>query len=94
MNQDFSSYDAYLERYRLFYDEEGDGRPPMISQEEFQQLFALLRDSYEVYQQYVDMGNVEQGAIYYQSVINGLENQLAIADGTDNFSQDIYGGAI
>ncbi|WP_044642399.1 hypothetical protein [Risungbinella massiliensis] len=94
MNQDFTSYDAYLERYRLFYDEEGDERPPIMSQEEFQQRFDLLRDSYQVYQQYIDMGQVEQGSIYYQSVINGLENLLAIADGTDNFSQDIYGGAI
>lgn len=87
MNPDFTSYEAYLERYKLFYSEEGDQRPPMMSPEEFHMRFDLLRDSYKIYQQYIDMGQVEEGAIYYQNVINHLENQLAIADGLNNFTQ-------
>lgn len=94
MEQDFSTYEAYLERYRLFYSEEGDGRPPIMSEIDFQHRFNLLRDSYQIYQQFIDMGQVEEGSHYYQNVINGLEDQLAIADGSDNFSQDIYGGGM
>lgn len=94
MNPDFSSYEAYVERYNTFYDEEEKNRPPLMSREEFQQRFNLLRDSYQVYQQYLDMGEVDSGANYYRSIINQLENQLAIADASDNFQVDIDGGGV
>ncbi|RAL25889.1 hypothetical protein [Thermoflavimicrobium daqui] len=85
MIQDFSSYEAYLERYKMFYCEEGDGRPPILSEDQFQYYFDLLKESYQAYNELAEMGHREEARNYYQQVINGLENMLAVADGTDNF---------
>lgn len=83
----FDSYDAYQERYRLFYSEEGDQRPPMMNEEEFHERFQMLVESYQSYRDLVVMGNQDQANLFYQQVINQLENQLAIADASDNFGQ-------
>jgi hypothetical protein len=89
MNPDFSSYEAYQERYRMFWSEEGDGRPPMLDRKEFQRTFAALRDSYEAYEDLVQMAKTDQAARYYANVINELENRLAIADASDNFRKQV-----
>lgn len=90
MNPDFSSYDAYLERYKMFYNEEGDGRPPILDKEQFHEHFQLLKDSYQTYEDYVQLGLTDQASNYYAQVINKLENELAIADGSNNFrKQDL-----
>ncbi|SFJ08184.1 hypothetical protein [Thermoflavimicrobium dichotomicum] len=89
MIQDFSSYDAYLERYKMFYNEEGDERPPFLSEDQFQYHFQLLQESYQAYEELVQMGHMDEARNYYQQVINGLENILAIADASDNFSIEI-----
>lgn len=73
----------------MFYSEEGDGRPPILSEEEFQENFRALQHSYIAYQDLIKMGHMEQAQMYYQSLINNLENQLAIADASDNFGQFI-----
>jgi hypothetical protein len=88
MIQDFSSYEAYLERYRMFWSEEGDGRPPMLSPEEFREKFQLLRECYRTYREMIQDGREDKAADYYVNVINSLENELAIADGSDNFLFD------
>ncbi|MBA4600732.1 hypothetical protein [Thermoactinomyces mirandus] len=85
MNHDFYSYEAYLERYKTFYDEEGDNRPPILEREQFFRLLQLLKESYETYKEMAQLGHMEQAANYYSSVINDLENKLAIADASDNF---------
>jgi len=89
MHPDFFSYDAYLERYKLFYNEEGDGRPPILNQEQFQEKFRLLQQSYQAYEDLIRLGKTDQAAQYYAHVINELENQLAIADASDNFRKRI-----
>lgn len=89
MPADFASYEAYLERYKMFYNEEGDGRPPIISRKQFQKTFQLLKDSYQAYEDMLQLGHVEQAAHYYRQVINRLENTLAIADASDNFHKQI-----
>lgn len=89
MAKPFESYEAYLDRYKTFYSEEGDHRPPIMSEEEFQENFRALRHSYIAYQDMLKMGHMDQAQIYYQSLINDLENQLAIADASDNFGQFI-----
>jgi hypothetical protein len=85
MERDFASYEAYLERYKMFWSEEGDGRPPLHDEQEFKRLFRLLEESYRAYRDLVQMGNMDQAANYYAQVINPLENELAIADAADNF---------
>ncbi|OYD07694.1 hypothetical protein [Paludifilum halophilum] len=85
MLSDFSSYQAYLDRYKTFYSEEGDNRPPMLSEEDFQENFRLLEESYANYRRMILQGQEEEASYYYLNVINMLENQLAIADGADNF---------
>jgi hypothetical protein len=89
MIQDFSSYEAYLERYKMFYNEEGDERPPILSEQQFAEYFRLLKESYDAYEQLVQMGQIEEATNYYQQFINGLEDLLAIADASDNFSRKI-----
>lgn len=84
MISDFSSYDAYVERYKMFWSEEGDGRPPMLTREEFREKFKLLCDCYRTYWELMQDGQRDQAANYYINVINSLENELAIADGSDN----------
>jgi hypothetical protein len=86
----FSTYEAYCERYRMFYNEEGDDRPPMLSAEQFSKQFQLLKESYRAYRDLIQMGQTEQAALYYAQVINSLEDQLAIADASDNLNQEIY----
>ncbi|SEN05568.1 hypothetical protein [Lihuaxuella thermophila] len=90
MNPNFASYDAYLERYKMFYNEEGDGRPPLLNEDEFQKAFRLLKDSYNTYQDLLDMGEMDQAQNYYAQIINKLENELAIADASDNFRIRMY----
>jgi hypothetical protein len=85
--RDFSTYEAYIERYKMFYSEEGDGRPPILDQSDFQHYFNVLRDSYQTMYDLRAMGKWDQARQYYQEVINPLENLLAIADGSDNFIQ-------
>lgn len=85
MQSDFSSYEAYLERYRMFYSEEDDQRPPILDRKSFQENFRLLKESYKAYQDLIKMGKMEEASQYYATVINGLENRLAIADASDNF---------
>lgn len=85
MIRDFSSYEAYLERYRMFWSEEGDSRPPMLSPEEFREKFQLLSECYRTYREMMQDGREDMAAEYYVNVINSLENELAIADGSDNF---------
>ncbi|AUS09437.1 hypothetical protein C1X05_11845 [Laceyella sacchari] len=89
MHDDFASYEAYLERYKMFYDEEGDGRPPIVSREQFAETFRLLKESYQAYEDMLRMGHMDQAANYYTQVINKLENTLAIADASDNFHKQI-----
>ena len=84
MNEEFTSYEAYLKRYQAFYDEE-DSRPPRLKREEFNRLFQLLKESYQTYEEMLSMGKREEAGHYYSSVINDLENQLAISDASDNF---------
>ncbi|MGA9172703.1 MAG: hypothetical protein WBZ33_01815 [Thermoactinomyces sp.] len=91
MNPDFTSYDAYMERYKTFYNEEGDGRPPLMEEPEFNKTFQLLAESYETYENLIEMGHLDQAATYYANVINSLENRLAIADASDNFRKRIIG---
>ncbi|SFS81672.1 hypothetical protein [Marininema halotolerans] len=83
----FTTYEAYQERYRLFWSEEGDHRPPLMSKHQFKGKFQLLRESYITYRDLLTQGQEEEAAMYYMNVINFLENELAIADGTDNFLQ-------
>jgi hypothetical protein len=82
---DFYSFEAYRDRYRTFWSEEGDGRPPLMEEDEFQRCMELLRESYDNYRGLLLSGREEQAAGFYSTVIHALENQLAIADGTDNF---------
>jgi hypothetical protein len=89
MIENFSSYDAYLERYKMFYSEEGDNRPPILSKEQFEYQFQLLKESYDAYENLREMGHLDEASNYYQQVINGLENILAIADASDNFHKEI-----
>jgi hypothetical protein len=84
---DFPSYEAYLERYKMFYSEEGDHRPPILEQNDFHHYFNVLRDSYQSLADLRAMGKFEQARQYYQEVINPLENLLAIADGSNNFTE-------
>jgi hypothetical protein len=86
----FATYEAYLDRYKTFYDEEGDGRPGMLTAEQFQEHFELLQESYQSYHDLIQMGHISEASLYYSQIINQLENQLAIADASDNFRQDIY----
>ena len=85
MIEDFISYESYLKRYQTFYDEEEENRPPRLDREEFSRLFQLLAESYQTYEEMLSMGKMEQAGQYYGSVINDLENQLAISDASDNF---------
>jgi hypothetical protein len=89
----FSTYEAYLDRYKTYYDEEGDGRPGMLSAHEFEEQFQLLRDSYQAYHDLIQMGHTTEASLYYSQIINQLENQLTIADASDNFRQEIYTGS-
>ncbi|MBA4542606.1 MULTISPECIES: hypothetical protein [Thermoactinomyces] len=89
MNPDFTSYDAYIERYKMFYNEEGDNRPPIMDEPEFNKTFRLLAESYDTYQNLIEMGHMDQAATYYANVINTLENRLAIADASDNFRRQV-----
>ncbi len=73
----------------MFYDEEGDNRPPILKREQFSRLFQLLKESYGTYKEMVESGDRKQAAKYYSGVISDLENQLAIADASDNFHVDI-----
>jgi hypothetical protein len=86
----FYTYEAYRDRYKTFYDEEGDGRPGMLTVQEFDEQFQLLRDSYQAYHDLIQMGHTTEAALYYSQIINQLENQLAIADASDNFKQEIH----
>ncbi|MCS1350498.1 hypothetical protein [Mechercharimyces sp. CAU 1602] len=85
MNPNFSSYEAYRERYTMFWSEEGDGRPSILSPHEFSSTFQLMKESYSTYQDLIASGKEEEAAHYYGNVIHYLENKLAIADGMDNF---------
>ncbi|MCH5583896.1 hypothetical protein MK805_02800 [Shimazuella sp. AN120528] len=89
----FSTYEAYLNRYKTYYDEEGDERPGMLTSEEFYKQFKLLRESYQAYHDLIQMGQTTEASLYYTQIINQLENQLAIADASDNFRQEIYIGS-
>ncbi|WP_028775361.1 hypothetical protein [Shimazuella kribbensis] len=86
----FYTYEAYLDRYKAYYDEEGDSRPGMLTVHEFEQQFQLLHDSYQAYHDLIQMGHTAEASLYYSQIINQLENQLAIADASDNFKQEIY----
>lgn len=86
----FSTYEAYLERYKTYYDEEDDRRPEMLTVQEFTEKFQLLRESYQAYSDLIQMGHTLEASQYYSQIINQLENQLAIADASDNFRQEIY----
>jgi hypothetical protein len=86
----FTTYEAYLDRYKTYYNEEGDGRPPVLSAHEFTEQFQLLHNSYQAYHDLIQMGHTDQAALYYVNVINQLEDQLAIADGSNNFGQEIF----
>ncbi|PTM59451.1 hypothetical protein [Desmospora activa] len=81
----FHTYEAYLDRYRTFWSEEGDGRPGIMDESDFSRCMKLLRESYDNYQGLLISGQEEEAATYYGHVIHALENQLAIADGSDNF---------
>lgn len=85
MPPDFSTYEAYLDRYRTFWSDVEDQRLPLLSEEDFNQNFRLLGDSYRTYREMVHQGMEEEAAHYYTRVINPLENELAIADGFNNF---------
>lgn len=92
LHNHFSTYQAYLERYRTFWSEEGDGRPPILTEGGFQRKFRLLRESYDTYRDLINQGMEQEAANYYTNIINLLENELAIADGFDNFlSEDFQG---
>lgn len=86
----FASYQAYLDRYKTYYDEEGDGRPSMLTSHEFEEQFRLLRDSYQAYHDLIQMGHTTEASLYYSQIINQLENSLAIADASDNLGQEIF----
>jgi hypothetical protein len=86
----FTTYEAYLDRYKTYYNEEGDERPPVLSAQEFTEQFQLLHNSYQAYYDLIQMGHTDQAARYYVNVINQLEDQLAIADGSNNFGQEIF----
>ena len=86
----FQSYQAYLERYKMYYNEEGDNRPEVLTAEQFEEQFQILRDSYQAYHDLIQMGHTTEASLYYSQIINQLENQLAIADASDNFNQEIY----
>lgn len=88
--ESFSTYEAYIDRYKTYYDEEGDERPRILSAEEFTDQFQLLRESYQAYYDLIQMGHTTEASLYYSQIINQLENQLAIADASDNFRQEIY----
>jgi hypothetical protein len=88
MMHPFSSYEAYIERYKMFWSEEGDGRPPILSETEFCKKFQLLKESYRTYWEMIRGGQESEAAHYYLNLINPLENELAIADGADNFLLD------
>lgn len=81
----FHTYEAYLDRYRTFWSEEGDGRPPIMEEKDFSRCMELLRESYDTYRELLMSGQEEDAAVYYSRVIHALENQLAVADGSDNF---------
>ncbi|WP_124727799.1 hypothetical protein [Staphylospora marina] len=85
MHPDFSSYEAYLERYRMFWSEEGDDRPPLLGPDEFRETFEALKKAYEAMEDLERMGKMDEASAYYTGIINDLENQLAIADASDNF---------
>ncbi|MDR6225016.1 hypothetical protein [Desmospora profundinema] len=82
---EFHTYEAYLDRYRTFWSEEGDGRPSLMEESEFNRCMKLLQESYDNYRGLLMSGQEEEAAGFYGRVIHALENQLAIADGTDNF---------
>jgi len=88
MVRDLSSYDGYLERYRMYWSEEGADRPPMLSPEEYREKYKLLCECYRIYWQLMRDGEKDKAANYYINVINSLENELAIADGSDNCPLD------
>lgn len=88
--ESFSTYEAYLDRYKTYYDEEGDQRPGILTSEEFNEQFQILRESYQAYHDLIQMGHTTEASLYYSQIINQLENQLAIADASDNFRQEIY----
>ncbi|EGK12716.1 hypothetical protein ACFQ49_01300 [Kroppenstedtia eburnea] len=90
MSDDFSTYQAYLERYKTFWSEEGDHRPPILTEESFYNNFRLLRESYDTYRSMINQGMEAEAAAYYGNVINLLENELAIADGFDNFLDEDF----
>lgn len=90
MLREFSTYSAYLDRYRTFWSEEGDGRPPILTEETFHKNFRLLRESYDTYRDMINQGMEQEAANYYANVINLLENELAIADGYDNFLSEDF----
>ncbi|GGE14835.1 hypothetical protein GCM10011571_15440 [Marinithermofilum abyssi] len=85
MTREFFTYEAYIDRYKTFWSEEGDGRPEIMSREGFQQSMHLLQDCYETYRNMIQLGQEQEASRYYLNIINPLENELAIADGTDNF---------
>jgi len=84
MVTDLSSYDAYVARYQMYWSEEGTGRPPMLSPEEYREKYKLLCECYRTYWEMMRDGRKDKAANYYINVINSLENELAIADGSDN----------
>ncbi|GGA36145.1 hypothetical protein GCM10007416_06290 [Kroppenstedtia guangzhouensis] len=90
MSYQFSTYQAYLERYKTFWSEEGDHRPPILTEESFHNNFRLLRESYDTYRNLINQGMETEAAAYYGNVINSLENELAIADGFDNFLDEDF----
>ncbi|MBA4493195.1 hypothetical protein ACFO25_07050 [Paenactinomyces guangxiensis] len=89
MNPDFFSYDAYLERYKMFYNEEGDGRPSILSEEQFKGRL-LLKECYQAYEDLVQTGQIDRASNYYSQVINKLENELAMADASDNLHIQMF----
>lgn len=91
MIRDVSSYDDYLKRYRMFWSEEGDDRPPMLSREEYREKYGLLCECYRTYWELMQGGQEDKAATYYTRVINSLENELALADGSDNCPLDESG---
>ena len=61
MIRDVSSYDDYLKRYRMFWSEEGDDRPPMLSREEYREKYGLLCECYRTYWELMQGGTGGQG---------------------------------
>ncbi|MBD1371192.1 hypothetical protein IC620_02315 [Hazenella sp. IB182357] len=86
MHSQFFTYDAYKERYQLFYSDPDTEKPNMLAPAQFTEQLQLLKDSYQVYDDLVQMGRIQQASTYFYSVVNHLENQLAIADASDNLN--------